>query len=357
MARTHAIFHTLAVSAVERLTEDSVLVTFEVPPELRDEYAFTQGQHVTIRCDLGGKGVRRNYSICSPATSGQLRIAVKCLPDGAFSWYAAQQLRPGDRLEVMTPTGRFFTELDPAQEKWYVAMAAGSGIAPILSILATALEVEPKSRFTLLYGNRTARSVMFLEELHDLKDRYPDRFQLLHFLSREQRDAPLLSGRINRERLAVLLGRLLPPDDIDEWFLCGPFEMIQEAKATLLDCGLDPHRIHFELFHATAAPRPPPPPEAPATGSEVSVTLDGRQTVFRLAADAEPVLDAVLRHRADAPYACKGGVCGTCRAKLVHGSVRMDQNFALDADEVERGYVLTCQSHPTGDRVVLDYDA
>jgi ring-1,2-phenylacetyl-CoA epoxidase subunit PaaE len=357
MARTHAIFHTLAVSAVERLTEDSVLVTFEVPPELRDEYAFTQGQHVTIRCDLGGKGVRRNYSICSPATSGQLRIAVKCLPDGAFSWYAAQQLRPGDRLEVMTPTGRFFTELDPAQEKWYVAMAAGSGIAPILSILATALEVEPKSRFTLLYGNRTARSVMFLEELHDLKDCYPDRFQLLHFLSREQRDAPLLSGRINRERLAVLLGRLLPPDDIDEWFLCGPFEMIQEAKATLLDCGLDPHRIHFELFHATAAPRPPPPPEAPATGSEVSVTLDGRQTVFRLAADAEPVLDAVLRHRADAPYACKGGVCGTCRAKLVHGSVRMDQNFALDADEVERGYVLTCQSHPTGDRVVLDYDA
>jgi ring-1,2-phenylacetyl-CoA epoxidase subunit PaaE len=357
MARTHAIFHTLAVSAVERLTEDSVLVTFEVPPELRDEYAFTQGQHVTIRCDLGGKGVRRNYSICSPATSGQLRIAVKCLPDGAFSWYAAQQLRPGDRLEVMTPTGRFFTELDPAQEKWYVAMAAGSGIAPILSILATALEVEPKSRFTLLYGNRTARSVMFLEELHDLKDCYPDRFQLLHFLSREQRDAPLLSGRINRERLAVLLGRLLPPDDIDEWFLCGPFEMIQEAKATLLDCGVDPHRIHFELFHATAAPRPPAPPEAPATGSEVSVTLDGRQTVFRLAADAEPVLDAVLRHRADAPYACKGGVCGTCRAKLVHGSVRMDQNFALDADEVERGYVLTCQSHPTGDRVVLDYDA
>jgi ring-1,2-phenylacetyl-CoA epoxidase subunit PaaE len=356
MAPRHAVFHRLAVSEIQRLTDDSVAITFEIPPDLRDEYRFTQGQHVTIRCDFGGTGVRRNYSICAPATSGRLRIAVKCLPDGAFSSYAAQRLRPGDELDVMTPTGRFFTELDPAASRCYVAVAAGSGIAPILSIIATTLEVEPKSRFTLLYGNRQASTVMFLEELHDLKDRYPDRFQLLHFLSREQRDAPLLSGRIDRDKLTTVLTRLVTPDDVDAWFLCGPFAMIQEAKATLTDCGVDPRRIHLELFHAKAPPRPPVPAET-AVGSNVSVTLDGRQTVFRLSSDAEPVLDAVLRQRADAPYACKSGACGTCRAKLLTGSVRMDQNFALAADEVDRGYVLTCQSHPTSDHVVLDYDA
>jgi len=358
VAPTHAVFHTLRVAHVERLTEDSVSITFDVPTELRDAYRFTQGQHVTIRCDLGGTAVRRNYSICAPATAQRLRIGVKCLPDGAFSSYAAQRLRPGDELDVMTPTGRFFSELDPAHAKRYVAVAAGSGIAPILSIVATTLEVEPDSRFTLLYGNRTASTVMFLEDLHDLKDRYPERFQLLHFLSREQRDARLLHGRIDRTKLTTLLATLVPPDDVDEWFLCGPYQMTQQVRATLLDHGVDARHIHLELFHADAIPRPATPPvTAPGTGSEVSVTLDGRQTSFRLASDGEPVLDAVLRLRADAPYACKGGVCGTCRAKIVRGTVRMDQNYALEADEVQRGYVLTCQSHPSGDEVVLDYDA
>jgi ring-1,2-phenylacetyl-CoA epoxidase subunit PaaE len=357
MAPRHAVFHRLPVSEIQRLTDDSVAITFDVPPDLRDDYRFTQGQHVTVRCDLGGVGVRRNYSICAPATSGPLRIAVKCLPGGAFSSYAAEQLRPGNELDVMTPTGRFFTELDPAQERRYVAVAAGSGIAPILSIVATTLEVEPQSRFTLLYGNRQASTVMFLDELHDLKDRYPERFQLLHFLSREQRDAPLLSGRIDRAKLTTVLTTLVTPEDVDAWFLCGPFGMVQEAKATLLDCGVDPRRIHLELFHAKPPERRPATPAPEAAGSEVSVTLDGRQTVFRLSSTAEPVLDAVLRQRADAPYACKSGACGTCRAKLVHGTVQMDQNFALSADEVDRGYVLTCQAHPTSNHVALDYDA
>jgi len=367
MAPTHAVFHPLRVAEVERLTDDSVAITFDVPPELREAYRFTQGQHLTIRCNLGGSEgaeVRRNYSIFAPATSRRLSIGVKRLPDGAFSSYAIEQLRPGDELDVMTPTGRFFAQLDPAHAKRYVAVAAGSGITPILSIIATTLEVEPNSRVTLLYGNRATSTVMFLEELQDLKNRYPGRFQLLNFLSREAQEAQLLHGRLDREKLTRLLATLVPPDDVDEWFLCGPFEMIHEARATLLDHGVDQRRIHMELFHAEAAPRSPTPAAtAPGqgagtgTGSEVSVTLDRRETAFRLASDAEPVLDAVLRLRADAPYACKGGVCGTCRAKLVRGTVRMDQNYALEAYEMERGYVLTCQSHPTSDEVVLDYDA
>jgi ring-1,2-phenylacetyl-CoA epoxidase subunit PaaE len=199
---------------------------------------------------------------------------------------------------------------------------------------------------------------MFLEELEDLKNRYPDRFSLLHFLSREAQEAPLLDGRLDRKKLRTLLATVVPPGDVDEWFLCGPYEMVQEARATLLDHGVDQRHVHTELFHAQAAPRPPAPAQTQAgTGSEVVVTLDGRQTTVDLAADAEPVLDAVLRVRSDAPFACKGGVCGTCRAKLVEGTVRMDQNYALEGDEVERGYVLTCQSHPTSDKVVLDYDA
>jgi len=354
----HAVFHTLRVAVVEPLTDDSVAVTFDVPDELRHAYRFTQGQHLTIRCDLGGQGVRRNYSICAPVTTGLLRIGVKRIPGGAFSSYALQQLKPGDQFDVMTPTGRFFTSLDPTQAKRYVAIVAGSGITPVLSILASALEIEPHSQFTLLYGNRTTSSIMFLEELENLKNRYPDRFALLHFLSREAQEAPLLDGRLDRDKLTTLLARLLPPDDVDEWFLCGPFEMVQEARATLLDHGVDQRHVHMELFHAEAAPRPPAPPETQrGTGSQVQITLDGRETRLELAPGAEPVLDAVLRVRADAPYACKGGVCGTCRAKLVEGTVRMDQNYALEEEEIERGYVLTCQSHPTSDKVVLDYDA
>jgi ring-1,2-phenylacetyl-CoA epoxidase subunit PaaE len=354
----HAVFHRLRVAEIEPLTDDSVAITFEVPDALREAYRFTQGQHVTIRCDLGGPGVRRNYSICAPATTGQLRIGVKRVPGGSFSSYAMQQLRPGDELDVMTPTGRFFTELDPTQARHYVAIVGGSGITPILSILASALEIEPRSRFTLLYGNRTTSSIMFLEELEDLKNRYPARFALLHFLSRETQEAPLFDGRLDRGKLTTLLAALLSPDDVDEWFLCGPYDMMTQAKATLVDHGVDQRHVHLELFHAEAAPRPPAPAEAkPGTGSQVRITLDGRETRFELSPSAEVVLDAVLRVRADAPYACKGGVCGTCRAKLVEGSVAMDQNYALEDAEIERGYVLTCQSHPTSDQVVLDYDA
>jgi ring-1,2-phenylacetyl-CoA epoxidase subunit PaaE len=358
-ARRHAVFHHLRVAEVDRLTDDSVAITFDIPDELRDAYRFNPGQHVTIRCDLGGCGVRRNYSICSPASCGRLRIGVKRLPGGAFSSYAIERLRPGDLLEVMTPTGRFFTPLDPVNAKHYAAIAAGSGITPIMSLLASALEAEPRSQATLLYGNRTTSSIMFLEELQDLKDRYPDRLWMLNFLSREPQEAAVLSGRINRARLARLFATVLPPGEVDEWFLCGPFEMVQEVRAALASSGVPDARVHTELFHVGALPPRPTaaqPPAAAAGRSTVTVNLDGRATSLELARDGEPILDAVLRARPDAPYACKGGVCGTCRAKLVEGTVGMERTYALEQDEIGRGYVLTCQSHPTSDTVVLDYD-
>ncbi len=360
MSSTHAVFHPLTVAAIEPLTDDSVAITFDVPEDLRDAYAFTQGQHITVRTQLAGDDVRRNYSICSPVSSGVLRIAVKRLPGGAFSEHALEQLRVGDVIDVMTPSGRFFTELDPAHEKSYVCIAAGSGITPVLSIVATTLEVEPRSRVTLVYANRTHASVMFLEEVEDLKDRYPERFQLIHVLSREPLEVELFSGRLDVPRMQRLLDAVIPPADVDEWFLCGPYEMVSTLRKQLLAEGVSKRAVHAEVFHVESGPpvrRTPAEAVAAATGREVTISLDGRRSTFPLATDGPSVLEAALTVRADAPFACKGGVCGTCRAKVVEGTVVMDTNWALEPDEVERGYVLTCQSHPTSDTVLLDYDA
>ena len=357
-----ATFHPLRVAAVDRLTDDAVALTFDVPPALREAYRFIAGQHVNVRSVLAGDDVRRSYSICSPATGQRLRVAVKRLDGGAFSAYAHDVLRPGDTVDVMTPTGRFFTRLDPANSKHYAAIAAGSGITPVLSIVATALEVERQSRVTLVYGNRTTRSVMFLEELADLKDRYPDRFAVHHVLSREPQDVELFSGRLDPERISRFLELLLPVDTVDEWFLCGPFAMIEGARETLLGNGVRRERIHTELFHVEGEQ---PRESAPAAGDDgslgddaarVTAVLDGRSTTFEMARSGDRVLDALLRVRDDAPYACKGGVCGTCRAKLVDGEVRMERNYALEDDELESGFVLACQSHPVSDAVTLDFD-
>jgi ring-1,2-phenylacetyl-CoA epoxidase subunit PaaE len=355
----HAVFHPLTVASIDPVTDDSVAITFDVPGDLRADYAFTQGQHVTVRTSLAGDDVRRNYSICAPVSSGVLRIAVKRLPGGAFSEHALGSLRPGDVVDVMTPSGRFFTELDPAHEKSYVCIAAGSGITPVLSIVATTLEVEPRSRVTLVYANRTHASIMFLEELEDLKDRYAERFQLVHVLSREPQEVELFSGRLDVPRMQRLLDTLIPPDAVDEWFLCGPYEMVASLRKQLIAEGVSKRAVHAEVFHVETTPpvRRTPVESAPAEGSDVTITLDGRSSSFRLGTDGPPVLEAALAVRADAPFACKGGVCGTCRARLVEGTVEMDTNWALEPDEVERGYVLTCQSHPTSGTVVLDYDA
>jgi ring-1,2-phenylacetyl-CoA epoxidase subunit PaaE len=359
--RRHSVFHPLRVAAVERLTDDAVAVTFDVPPELREEFRFQAGQHVSIRSPVVGDEVRRNYSICAPATSGRLRIGVKRIPDGVFSGYVAERLQPGDVLDIMTPTGSFSTALDPGQRKRYGAIAAGSGITPVLSILSTALEVEPGSSAVLVYVNRTTLSIMFLEDLEDLKDRYPDRFQLIHVLDEEPLDVEILSGRLDADRLGRILDLLVLPEDVDEWFLCGPLPMTDAAREVLLAHGADSDRIHRELFFVGPPPaagdRTPAAAEPePGTGVSVTVLLDGRSQSFVLPEDGASILDATLRYRADAPFACKNGVCGTCRAKVVEGKVRMDANYALEPAEVDAGYALACQSHPAADRVVIDFD-
>ena len=355
----HAVFHPLTVSDVMPLTDDAVCISFAVPPELADEYDFVQGQHLTVRTSLAGDDVRRSYSICAPAKSGELRIGVKVLPGGHFSGFAAGTLKVGDSLEVMTPVGRFNTPLDPANVKHYCAIAAGSGITPILSIVATTLAQEPKSRVTLIYANRTSRTIMFLEELEDLKDRHPGRFHLIHVLSREAQDAELLSGRLDAARLTKINETLVPPETVDDWFLCGPYDMVVDLRQALLDQGVLLQHVHSELFHVESKP-----PQRRTTtqadtgeGADVTITLDGRQSTFRLKGNDVSVLEAALRVRADAPFACKGGVCGTCRAKVVEGAVDMDTNYALEPEEIGKGYVLTCQSHPTTETVKLDFDA
>jgi ring-1,2-phenylacetyl-CoA epoxidase subunit PaaE len=349
----HAVFHHLKVAAIDELTEDSVAITFDVPDELRADYAFVHGQHLNIR---GGDDVRRSYSICTPPSSGVLRIGVKQLPGGAFSQDVVGRLRVGDQLEVSTPAGRFTTELDPDSARHYVAIAAGSGITPLLSIVAAILEGEPGSFVTLVYANRTSRSVMFLDEVHDLKDRHPARFQIIHVLSREAQDVGLLSGRLDADRLRGILDCLIPAKEVDDWFLCGPQHMVDELRGVLSDVGAT--RVHTELFHAQPVPRAPV--AAIADGAEgaasVTIRLGGRASEFSLRPDDVGVLEAGLRVRGDLPFACRGGVCGTCRARLLEGTVQMDANYALEPDEIERGYVLTCQSHPTSAKVVLDYD-
>ncbi len=357
MSKRRPTFHPLRVSEVTPLTDDSVAITFDVPPELADDYDFVQGQHVTVRTSLAGDDVRRSYSICAPAKSGMLRIGVKVLPGGQFSGFAAGRLKVGDVLDVMTPTGRFNTPLDPRNRKHYCAIAAGSGITPVLSIVATTLEQEPHSRVTLIYANRTSRTVMFLEELEDLKDRYRERFHLIHVLSREAQDAELLSGRLDAARLTKITETLVPSETVDEWFLCGPYTMVVELREALLEQGVSAGHVHSELFHVDKAPAAPRALETEAAeGADVTINLDGRRSTFKLTGDDVSVLEAALRVRADAPFACRGGVCGTCRARLVEGSVDMDTNYALEPEEIEKGYVLTCQSHPTSDKVVLDYD-
>lgn len=359
--RRRPVFHPLPVAAIDRLTEDSLAITFAVPAELREAFAFAAGQHITVRrIEPGGEDVRRSYSICSTpaelAASGRLRIGVKEIPGGSFSAYAARALHAGDTVDVLPPLGGFSTALDPGRARGYGAIVAGSGITPVLSLVATALATEPASTFTVLYGNRYARSVMFAEELADLKDRYPTRLRVLHVLSREPRDAELLSGRLDAQRLDRLLDTLVPVGSIDEWFLCGPYGLIEAAREVLGRRGVPAGAVHFELFHASAAPPAPPPSSVEAADCEVTIVLDGRASSFAMGRH-ERVLDAALRARPELPYACKGGVCSTCRARVVSGQVTMARNFALEPADVAAGYVLTCQSCPVSDRLVVDYDA
>ncbi|GAA2386173.1 1,2-phenylacetyl-CoA epoxidase subunit PaaE [Dactylosporangium salmoneum] len=361
-AKRRPMFHRLAVLDVERLTDDAVAVTFDVPPPLREVFGFRAGQHLTVRRHTGEEEIRRSYSICSTPSQlrdeGVLRVGIKRVAGGAFSTYALAELAPGDEVDVLPPLGHFTTAFEPDRARHYAAVAAGSGITPVLSLAATALQTEPGSRVTLVYGNRAAGTVMFAEELADLKDRYPQRLHVAHVLSREAQESPLLSGRLDEARIGAILDALLPPDTVDEWFLCGPQGMVLDAKVALSVRGVEDSAVHTELFHVEDAPVRPRPaqPETPESGAEVEILLDGRATTLTMAHD-ERILDAALRARPELPYACKGGVCSTCRAKVVSGKVEMARNFALEPDELAAGYVLTCQAMPITDKVVVDYDA
>ena len=367
--RRRPVFHALTVVGVDELTDDAVAVTFAVPPDLRESFDFWPGQHLTVRRmdAAGGDEIRRSYSISSTPTDlrerGIVRIGIRKIAGGSFSSYATRGLAAGDTVDVLPPLGHFTTALDADHARHYGAIAAGSGITPVLSLVATALETEPDSRFTVLYGNRSAVTVMFAEELADLKDRYPDRLHVVHVLSREAQLSSLLSGRIDADRLrAILDSGLVDGPSVDEWFLCGPYGLVVDAKGVLAERGVADRAVHTELFHVEDEPPgegsgtrvPTTEPEGgPCT---VTIVLDGRESTFTMRRD-ERVLDAALRVRGELPYACKGGVCSTCRAKLVEGEVVMAHNYALEADDVAAGYVLTCQSSPVADRLVVDYDA
>ena len=350
---TRGTFHTLTVASVERLCDDAVAVTFDVPDDLRAAYDFEAGQSLTLRRVIDGEDHRRDYSICARAGE-RPRVGVRLIPGGRFSEWLVNEVRPGDEVEVQTPRGSFRAAPDGGR---HLCIAAGSGITPMMSIASTVL-THPGSRLTLLYGNRTTTSVMFAEELADLKNRYGARFDLVHVLSREPRDVELFSGRLDGERLRRLLSALVPLPAVDHVWLCGPFGMIADARETLAELGVDRDKVHFELFYVDEPPPEVNRPEPVVTGetSNVTVVLDGRSTTSAMPKD-QTILDAAQKTRADLPFACKGGVCGTCRAHLTVGEVDMRRNYALDDDEIARGFVLTCQSHPVSDEVTVDFDA
>ena len=347
-------FAPLRVTDVDRLCDDAVAVTFDIPPELSAEFTFRPGQSLTVRRAVDGRDERRSYSICAPA-GARPRIGVREVAGGHVSQWLVRQVRAGDTVEVLPPTGTFTPTLGTAAR--HVLVAAGSGITPLLSIAASVL-ADPDSTVTLIYGNRRSDTVMFADELADLKDRYPARFELVHVLSREPRESDVLSGRLDEQRLAALVDALIPVDAVDHWWLCGPFEMVQTARALLLERGVDATRVHRELFYVEdIAPPPAVHSDAGPTGptAVVTVVMDGRATPLTLSRDV-PILDAAQHVRTDLPFACKGGVCGTCRAKVTHGEVHMRRNFALEQEELDAGFVLTCQSLPVTDEVTVDYD-
>lgn len=352
-------FHPLRVADCRPETRDAIVVTFEVPQEHADRFRFVQGQHLVLRTRLQDEEVRRSYSICSAPQDGRLQIAIKRVHDGLFSSWANEYLQPGHLIECMEPAGHFNVPLQPQARRHHVAFAAGSGITPVLSIIKATLAAEPHSRFTLFYGNRASSAVIFKEELENLKDRYLSRFNLAFILSREPQDIELFNGRIDREKCDQLLERWIDPAGIDVAYICGPQSMMEAVSASLQAHGVERPRIKMELF-STGLPQGPRRKAAPRDEANadcaVTVIQDGRTRRFHMQRDRLTVLDAALEQGIELPYSCKGGVCSTCRCKLVKGEVDMDVNFALEDYEVARGFILACQSYPAAAELVLDYD-
>ena len=350
-------FHSIPVAEVRRETDDAVSVQLAVPAGLRAEFAFKPGQHLTLRRVVDGEEQRRSYSLCAGIDDDEWRIGIRELPGGLFSTWANRELRAGDTLECMAPDGAFCAAPDPARARHVVLIAAGSGITPLLSIAKSVLAREPMSRVSLLYGNRTLASVMFREALEDLKDAHLGRFALFHVFSREAQDVALFDGRLDGARLQRFLDTLLPADSIDDVFLCGPSAMLDELAPVLAARGVAEDRIHIERFGTGDLPAPARPAAA-VDGPEARVTViaDGVTRELRLARHGVSILDAARAAGLDLPFSCKSGVCSTCRARLTAGKVSMDRNFALMKSDVEAGFILTCQSHPTSDSVCVNFD-
>lgn len=374
-----ATFHTLTVTEVRPLTDDAVEVSFAVPEELQEDYNYVPGQYVALRATIDGQEVRRSYSICDIPRNGLIRVAIKRDRGGVFSTWANTELQPGFEMDVMNPQGAFTSrthitsmndphavrkELERIENPHLVAVAAGSGITPIMAIAQTVLHESPDATFELIFANKGGGDVMFAEEIGDLKDKFPTRFAVHHVLSREQRVNPLFSGRIDDEKLQLLLDHVVQTERVDEWFLCGPFELVQLVRDELESRSITEEKVRFELFTTGK-----PTENQGQTGRAVEIDPDGENIDIEFKLDGlsgtvqspvsanESLLNAALRVRPDVPFACAGGVCGTCRAKLVEGEVDMAENYALEKDEVEAGYVLTCQSRATTDKIVLDFDA
>jgi ring-1,2-phenylacetyl-CoA epoxidase subunit PaaE len=352
-------FYPLSVAKVNNETRDCIAVTFAVPPELEESFKYQQGQHLTLRTRINSEDVRRSYSICSAVQDGALRVAIKRTPGGMFSTWANDTLKPGTVIEVMPPMGHFNVPLDAAHRKNYMAFAAGSGITPILSIIKTTLLTEPNSRFTLFYGNRASSSVIFKNELADLKDIYTDRLNIAYVMSREQQDIELFNGRITKEKAQQFLQHWVRVEDYDTAFICGPEDMMHGVSAALQEAGMPKANIKIELFAASIPKHQHKPRAQSDVGAgltEVTVVMDGNHTMFTMDRDKESILDAGLRAGIDMRYSCKGGVCSTCRCKVLDGKVDMDVNYALEDYEIARGFVLSCQSFPVTDKVVVDFD-
>jgi ring-1,2-phenylacetyl-CoA epoxidase subunit PaaE len=354
-------FHKLRVKDIRKETDDCVSISFDIPNTLKDVFLFEQGQNITLRRDLNGEETRRSYSICTSPFENELRVAVKKVEGGLFSCFAHAELHAGDEIEVLPPTGKFNTKLDPLNAKKYLAFAAGSGITPVISIIKTTLQTEPGSSFTLVYGNRSRHSIIFFEELEALKNKYLQRLNLIYILSREGTDTPVNAGRIDINKLSEL-SRLVNYQSMDEIFICGPEEMIFTVKGFMEKEKIDADKIHFELFTTPGQkknmfPGPFSKKEKGSDKSLITIKQDGRTMDFELAPDSEDtILDTALKLGADLPYSCRGGVCCTCKAKLLEGKVEMDTNWGLEKEEVEQGYILTCQSHPRTPKVVVDFD-
>ena len=352
-------FHKLKVKNIREETSDCVSITFDIPVQLKNDFVFKQGQNITVKSTINGEEIRRSYSICSSPLDNELRIAVKKVTGGAFSSFANQKLKVGEVLDVLPPTGTFFTEVNILNKKNYVFFASGSGITPVISIIKTILLTEPKSYVTLIYGNKNVSSIIFKEQLEALKDKYLQRFRIYYVLSRERTEADINYGRIDAEKCRQF-SKLIDFKSMDEFFICGPEGMIFTVKEFLENKGVEDNKIHFELFTTPTRKNIKAysdVKEKKDKGSEITVTSDGRSFNFKLDYDSNTILNAALAQGADLPFACKGGVCTTCKAKLLEGKVEMEVNYGLEPDEVKAGFILTCQSHPRSEKVVVDFDS